>query len=499
MKRLIFFLLASTVIFSVENYQFDHSEDFVFKADLNRRLSHFIPYQNQNRIGFLKISSADLFSYVILRRALKKFQKKQVGFVLLEIDAKNRDFFSAMNMAHLLEEMDSKYDIPVIAFIYSKALGSAAILPYACRFIGTTPEGVLGAKDEKAVLLDQAAGRAIAEVAKRFGRNPLVAQAMVDPDLNLVLRNGEVLNIDPEKQQVSDIDLAPCEDLLTLSEKQMINLGIADFSVPIEENIEIVAFEEPYLARMPEKDLVRFKGSLAYFAALLMHPIFSAVLFFVCSFGMLITFTSLRFRFATFMALTSLLLILFLGFYAYAINWLEVALFIIGLVLLIIETVFLAGFGLTGIMGALLAFVGVLGIYLPQLNVIDFSDRAMIWIALFPVFVRFGFLMAGLVGAIYLTIRLCKKDPKANFVRKKMIERGAEAGFVKGLAKGELPPVGSRAIVYTSLRPIGKIRFGALIVDAICERHFIEAGQPVEVVGHQQNRAKVKEISLTEV
>ncbi len=498
MKRFIFFLLVSTVIFSVEKYQFDHSEDFVFKADLNRRLEHFVPYQNQNRIGYLKVSSVDLFSYVILRRALKRFQKKQVAFVLLEIDAKNRDFFSAMNMAHLLEEMDSKYDIPIIAFIQSQALGSAAILPYSCRFIGTTLEGVLGAKEGDTVLLDQAAGRAIAEVAKRFGRNPLIAQAMVDPHVNLVLRRGKIIDAAGE-QDAADISLAPNGELLMLHEKQMINLGIADFSLPIEEGVEIVAFEEPYLARMPEKDLVRFKGSLAYFVALLMHPIFSAVLFFVCTFGMFITFTSLRFRFATFMALSSLLLILFLGFYAYAINWFEVALFILGLALLTIETVFLAGFGLTGIVGALLAFVGVIGIYLPQISVIDFSDRAMIWIALFPVFVRFGFLMAGLAGAIYLTIRLCKKDPEANFVRKKMIERGGEAGFVKGLAIGELPPVGSKAIVYTSLRPIGKIRFGASIVDAICERHFIEAGQPVEVIAHQQNRAKVKEIPLTEV
>ena len=499
MKRLIFFIFACSVIFSVEKFETDHSNDFVFKADLNRRLSHFIPYQNQNRIGYLKISSVDLFSYVILKRALRKFQKMQVEFVLIEIDAKSKGFFSGMNMAHLLEEMDSKYGIPVIAFIQSKALGSAAILPYACRFIGTTLEGVLGAKEGDAILLKQAAGRAIAEVAEEFGRSPLIAQAMVDPDVNLVLRHGEVLDVPSGEQQWADTVLTPSGELLTLYEKQMVNLGIADFSLPVEEGVEIVAFEEPYLASMPEKDVVRFKGGLAYFFALLLHPIFSAVLFFVLTFGMFITFTSMRFRFATFAALSSLLLILFLSFYAYMINWLEVAIFVIGVTLITIETGFLAGFGLTGIAGALLSFIGIIGIFLPQLNVIDFSDRAMIWIALFPVFVRFGFLMAGLAGAIYLTIRLCKKDPSANFVRKKMIDRGGDAGFIKGLALGELPPIGSKAVVYTSLRPVGKIRYQGSIVDAICEKHFIEAGQPVEVIAHQENRAKVKEIPLTEV
>jgi len=96
MKIFSVFLLLSTLVFG-EQYSEGLSADFVFKADLNRRLSHFIPYRtDENPIALLTIDVVDQSTYIYVRRALKEFRKKRVSFVLVEISAHGGEFFSAL-------------------------------------------------------------------------------------------------------------------------------------------------------------------------------------------------------------------------------------------------------------------------------------------------------------------------------------------------------------------------------------------------------------------
>ncbi|MEI8347700.1 MAG: serine protease, partial [Pseudomonadota bacterium] len=70
--------------------------------------------------------------------------------------------------------------------------------------------------------------------ARFFNRDPLIAEAMVDKDLILVIREGKVIKLDNESQIISSTDkvLSPKGKLLTLDAEQMIQLKVADLSIP---------------------------------------------------------------------------------------------------------------------------------------------------------------------------------------------------------------------------------------------------------------------------
>ncbi len=66
-----------------------------------------------------------------------------------------------------------------------------------------------------------------------FNRNPLIAEAMVDKDLILVMRHGKIIKVDNDNQIRTtgpdpDIVVSPKGKLLTLSAELMLEYGVAD-------------------------------------------------------------------------------------------------------------------------------------------------------------------------------------------------------------------------------------------------------------------------------
>ncbi len=97
--------------------------------------------------------------------------------------------------------------------------------------------------------------------------------------------------------------------------------------------------------------------------------------------------------------------------------------------------------------------------------------------------------LGGAPFAIGFGIRMWSGTPLAN--------RAVLDSEVRTATPENLPSVGSVGLARTSLRPIGRIEIADVTYEAMAEDGFIEAGQTVRVVSHQDGTLRVRWISPT--
>lgn len=159
-------------------------------------------------------------------------------------------------------------------------------------------------------------------------------------------------------------------------------------------------------------------------------------------------------------------------------DYVEATLFVVGVVCLAVE-LFTPGFGVLGFSG--LALIGAALLLSFQTFVIPGSDAE--WAAfrgnLLWTTVTFLGTLVGLLG-------LARYLPQTRLMRGLVLDPAAQAPAApQPTAAEELVPVGTPAEAVTYLRPVGKVKVGLDVFDAVAEDGFLAAGAPVVVTGHR--------------
>ncbi len=170
----------------------------------------------------------------------------------------------------------------------------------------------------------------------------------------------------------------------------------------------------------------------------------------------------------------------------------EVLLILAGFALLAVEIFVIPGFGIAGISGLLLLFVGLvftfmpdspgrLPIYWPRLDesVLGLKNGIQAVGASMVVSVVAMAVLARYLPTLPYFRRIVPANPTPSDV--------AVADVYHGAAR-----VGDFGVVVSGLRPSGKVRFGSTLVDVVSECEMIDAGEQVEVVEHHGNRIVVR-------
>ncbi len=182
-------------------------------------------------------------------------------------------------------------------------------------------------------------------------------------------------------------------------------------------------------------------------------------------------------------------------------NWVEVALFLVGIVLLLVEVFVIPGFGITGITGILCIMVGLFGMLIKNPpNRLPWPQTVFDWQwFLYSV----AAISLGFMGFMICAILLAKYMPKMPYlsgmvllpaVAKKGTE--VEASMTSPPTQGEPIgiKVGDKGEAISRLRPAGKARFGDAIVDVVAQGDFIDNGAKVEIIEIHGNRVVVRAI-----
>lgn len=482
-------------------------------------LAKYIHYQEKstNYVGFLSIESPEGINdstYLYVKFALEEFKKKGVIFVLLHLNTPGGEVFPSMRIAELLQKLDTEDHIPVVAILHNWALSAGAMLAYSSRFIAVTENSLMGAAEpvianaqgamESAPEKINSALRAeFANLAQYYGRNPYIAEAMVDKDITLVQRHGELVQLENASQIRStgeDVDLVVVREgkLLTLTGRQMIDLRVADFYLPRkiatdidQSNVDITEwpssesplFTYPFFQKIPSAVILTYNNWKVDFFSFLSNPIVSSLLMMGLVIGIYLEFSTPGFGIAGFLALVCLALILLTSFAVQAFNWLEVILILVGIVLLLAEMLILPGYGVIGILGIVITLAGIGALILPNLSAAHFSFDIGSWnLNAFYFAERLEYFLGSLLGALILVVIITRYVTPRLMNRNAMVLKQQQEGYIARPEAHSLPPVNSEGTAFSSLKPGGKILIDNHIYDALSESGFIERDERVVVI-----------------
>ncbi|MCC6909271.1 MAG: hypothetical protein IT430_15135 [Phycisphaerales bacterium] len=167
-------------------------------------------------------------------------------------------------------------------------------------------------------------------------------------------------------------------------------------------------------------------------------------------------------------------------------QWWDIVLVLVGFCLLAAELFLIPGFGVAGIAGIICIGLGFIGTFIapdPSGSILPTSELARQAMVRGASTLLLGFFAGGV--AMWMGVKHFTRIPGlSRLVLSEQLPRSDDADSLLGAMAMPVagPGVGSVGMVVSTLRPIGRARFGATIYDVVAERGIIEEGRRVRVV-----------------
>ena len=425
----------------------------------------------QQKVYYYKID--DNISKPALRlteRAVKDATEMKADYILLELNT----FGGELDAADKIRTLLLNAPMPTLVFINNNAASAGALIAIACDSIYMASGSSIGAasvvNQNGEVMPDkyQSYMRSLMRAtAEKNGRDPDIAQAMVDPDVRIVgiSDSGKVLTFTTEEAMKNGF----CEGMAENREEVLQQAGLASSHI-----------EEQSLSWIDK------------FINFLVNPVVSGILIMCIVGGLYFELQSPGLGLPIIIAIIGAILF-FAPHYleGLAHHW-EILLFLAGVGLLMLEIFVIPGFGVAGISGIILIFA------------------AFILTMVFNVGFKFNFDpnldAAAQVGASALTVIL---STTAGFflslwLGKKLITADTRFGSLalkteletgKGFSAQDMRMqqyVGKSGVTSTFMRPAGKINIDSEILEATSEHGLIDKGVEIVVVKFENAQLVVK-------
>jgi len=406
-----------------------------------------------------------------------------------------------------------------VAYITTEAISAGAMISVSCRdiimldnttigdcapiAIGGKLEGVEREKSESFIRA------AFDRAAEANGYPQALLRAMVSKQIEVYrvenLETGEYEYFEsvrlPKDPNVYDLDnkelIVEDDKLLTLTALQAYEYGIARSVVKDQsEALEFLAerdgvfFEdEPMVLKtLWSEEMVRWVNSPAVMAALVM----------LAMLGVYMELSTPGVGLPGLVAVICIAIIIGSKYLVGLANWVEVALFVVGIGLLAVEILVLPGFGIAGVLGIICIITGLFGMLVknppdrfpwPQSQIDWELFTSGVW-GLFFGFFGFG-VLAWLVS---------RYMPKVEFLSGLILLPSAAKQGDEMEVNITVPPeskstrvnVGDIGVVVSTLRPTGKGKFGDAIVDVVATAEFLDKGTEVKIIEIRGNRVLVR-------
>ena len=396
-------------------------------------------------------------------RAIAEAELAEASVIIFHIDT----FGGLVDAADHIRKSILDASLPTVAFIDKNAASAGALISYAADRIVMVPGASIGA----ATVVEGNSGEAAPDkyqsymrglmraTAEANGRNPQIAEAMVDESL-------EVPGISEEGK------------VLTLSAEEALQHGVADAILETESDVrgalglnqqELVSHHETRL-----ESVLRFFGS----------PIIQSILMLMMLGGLYFELQSPGVGFAGLMSAIGAILFFAPNYMIGLVESWEIAIFIVGILLLIIEIFVVPGFGIAGSVG-LLCIIGALVTSLIGNVGLDFPSLSQVTGAIFTT-------ATTLVLLIVLGFSLGRYLPRSSRFGKLILspELSSDEGYTS--ADTEETLLGQVGQAVTILRPSGAAEIDGRRIDVVSQGDFIPAGTPVRVVHVQGSRVEVR-------
>jgi membrane-bound serine protease (ClpP class) len=406
----------------------------------------------------------DLGLAPFIERVLDTAAREGAAAVILEINT----FGGRVDAAVIIRDALLRSPVTSVAFVNKRAISAGALISLAAERIAMAEAATIGAATPVEVGQPGAPAQPVAEktvsyVRKEFrataesrGRPPLLAEAMVDADVEIP-------------------DVVAKGKLLTLTTEEALRHKLADFRA---DSVEAVLQQ----LGLPGAEIRRASPTWAESVLrFLTHPVVSSLLMTIAIVGLIVELRTPGFGIPGAVGIASLVLFFWGHWLVQLVGWEELILVGVGMVLLAIELFVTPGFGVIGVLG-IAAVLGGLGLSLVGAG----ATWAVILSAL-------GRVAVSLLLAIAASLALLRFLPRLPGGRRLVLETEltAEQGFASA-PETDRAWLGKRGTTVSPLRPAGIADLEGQRVDVVSDGEFIEAGASITVVRVDGNRIVVR-------
>jgi len=392
-----------------------------------------------------------------VKNAYSKAEESKVDLILIEMNT----FGGMVNFADSIRSRILDSPLETVVFINHNAASAGALIALASDRIYMSKGSSIGA----ASVVDQS-GQVLPEkhqsymrglmraTAEAKGRDPKVAEAFVDPDVEL-----------PSLKQAGKI--------LTLTSSEAVSIGLA--------NAEATSIADVLVAEgISNPQITIHQITLVdRIISFLINPAVSGILILLIIGGIYFEMQTPGIGFALVVAVIAAVLF-FAPLYIQGLadNW-EIALFVAGVVLILLELFVIPGFGVAGILGIICLVCG-LAFSMVANDYFNFSIAAPGML-----FNSFLLVIASMVTATIVMVIFGKSLLKTKAFKRLVLqdEQRSEEGYTSSRLNTEL--VNREGVAKTVLRPSGKVEIDGKWYDAVALDGFIDIGEDIYVEKHE--------------
>ncbi|MDR9397885.1 MAG: NfeD family protein [Salibacter sp.] len=404
-------------------------------------------------------------SWRITQEAFKEADEWGADIIFLNLNT----YGGQVDMADSIRTKILNSPKPVYVLVENNAASAGALISIACDKIFMQPGSTIGA----ATVVDQS-GKPVPDkyqsymrnkmraTAEETGRDPDMAEAMVDPDKYVkgVSDSGKVLTFTTS----AAIENGFCEAEMRTIPNALRHLKITNFET------------KKYKPTTIDKII-----------GWLINPAISGVLILLIIGGIYFELQSPGLGFPILASIGAALLF-FAPYYleGLAANW-EILLFVVGLVLLALEIFVIPGFGVAGIAGIICIVGGLVFSMIGNIG-FDFSgvspDNFLGSLATVLVAIT-----ASLMFALFFGARLLNTGPLKKIVLSSTQQKSE--GYVSN-KNVNATLTGKTGTTFTELRPGGKVKIDNEYYDAFSIEGYLAEGSDIEVVSTQGAQVRVR-------
>jgi len=403
-----------------------------------------------------------------VKLALEDAAAQGADVILIEMDT----YGGAVNDADDIRTMIMENKTPIHVWINKDAASAGALISIACDSIYMAPGASIGA----ATVVMGGGGDAAPDkyqsymrsmmrsTAEAKGRDPKIAEAMVDQNLEIegISEKGTVITFSVSEAIANGFCEGQADSLVEVIEEK---LGIDDY--------ELILYETSTVENI-----------IAFF----LNPAVSGFLILIIFAGIYFEIQTPGVGFPLAASLTAIILY-FIPYYltGLAQNW-EIAVFIAGVILLLVEIFLIPGFGVFGILGIAGILTGLTLGMIPN-DAFDFTfvPSGDLFAALLTVILA---AFAGMALIFFLAPKINSWKAFSSIALAGTQRR--DEGYTSSFYEESL--LGKEGVTHTRLMPSGKVLIDDEVYDAYSRGEFIDKGEPVKVISTDGTSLKVKKI-----
>lgn len=396
---------------------------------------------------------------------LEKSLEAGADYVMLDIDT----YGGAVDAADSIRSAILLHPKPVIAYVNMQAASAGALISIACDSIYMRTGSSIGA----ATVVDQS-GNVMPDkyqsfmrgmmraTAKANGRDPKIAESMVDTANVLSLTSDEAISV------------GYCE-------------GIAD---SVEDVVKSVNDNGVYTIRNMEDDLTWLDKLIQ----LLLNPLLQSIFMMMIVGGIFVEIRTPGIGLPLLTAIVGALLYFAPGYIGHLVSYWEILLFVAGLILIALEIFVIPGFGICGVTGIIAVIVSLAFAMIDNADLITWDGSLDLRPIIRPVFIVTVSAAAAIFGSVWLVRRLYSTRSFDHIALRQ--ELTSEQGFM-GVVSGLESIVGDEVTVFTDMRPSGKVKTseGKVIEATLKFGGFASKGETLRAVHAEQGRLYCEKIS----